>query len=81
MLNNPGRVITHYQFSLLFGQAWMKAMIPRNIISGFRVTPTDRYKILPKSPPKRPQPFVNGLVCDLFHCLPLYVTQDNHQIT
>ena len=45
IVNNPGKVVTRYQFSQLFGQAWMKAMIPHNIISGFSVTgvfPTDR---------------------------------------
>ena len=45
MVNNPGKVVTRYQFSLLFNCAWMKAMTPHNIISGFRVTgiyPIDR---------------------------------------
>ena len=45
MVNNPGKIVTRYQFSLLFNCAWMKAMTPHNIISGFRVTgiyPIDR---------------------------------------
>ena len=45
MVNNPGKVVTRYQFSLLFNCVWMKAMTPHNIISGFRVTgiyPIDR---------------------------------------
>ncbi len=57
MIDNPGKVITRYQFSFLFARAWMNAMIPKNIMAGFRVTgvfPTDRYKLLPKSPPKPP---------------------------
>ena len=33
---NPGRVVTKYQFSSLLSQAWMKTMVPSNIISGFR---------------------------------------------
>ena len=46
MVHNPGKVVTLRQFSLLFNCAWMKAMTPHNIISGFRVTgvyPTNRY--------------------------------------
>ena len=57
MRKHPGKVVTRYQFSQLFGQAWMKAMIPANIIAGFNVTgvfPVDRFKILPKTPTKAP---------------------------
>ena len=53
IIKNPGKVVTRYQFSQLFGRAWMRAMIPNNIVAGFRVTgvfPVDRFKILPKSP-------------------------------
>ena len=45
MIKNPGKVVSRYQFSMLFAQAWIAAMTPRNIISGFSVTgvyPTDR---------------------------------------
>ena len=45
LLCNPGKVVTRYQFSTLFGRAWLRAMTPKNIISGFSVTgvyPTDR---------------------------------------
>ena len=55
IMNNPGKVITRYQFSMLIGKAWMKSVIPSNIVSGFRITgiyPTDRYKVIPKSPSK-----------------------------
>jgi hypothetical protein len=38
LINNPGKVITRYQFSQLFGQTWLKAMTPCNIIKGFEVT-------------------------------------------
>ena len=33
---NPGRVITKYQFTHLFAQAWFKTMIPATITSGFK---------------------------------------------
>jgi hypothetical protein len=52
MQNNPGKVVTRYQFSSLFCRAWLKAVTPTNIISGFRVSgifPVDRYKLLPSS--------------------------------
>ena len=38
MCQNPGKVVTLYQFSKLFASAFMKAMTPRNITSSFRVT-------------------------------------------
>ena len=38
MQQNPGRVITKYQFSPLLAEAWLKAMIPSSIINGFRGT-------------------------------------------
>ena len=53
VVKNPGKVVTRFQFSSLFGQAWQKAMTPENIMAGFRVTgvyPTDRFRILPKEP-------------------------------
>ena len=34
--SHPGRVITKYQFSQLFSEAWLNTMIPANIISGFK---------------------------------------------
>lgn len=55
MMNNPGKVITRYQFCMLFGKAWMKSVIPTNIVSGFRITgiyPTNRYQVIPKCPSK-----------------------------
>ena len=48
---NPGRIITRYQFSQLFGKAWVKGMSMQNIIAGFRITgvyPFDRYVLLPR---------------------------------
>ena len=32
----PGTIITKYQFSQLFSEAWLKTMIPSNIINGFK---------------------------------------------
>ena len=36
LFDNPGRVITKFQFSSLFAQAWSKGMTINNIVSGFR---------------------------------------------
>ena len=36
MQDNPGHVVTKYQFSALFSQAWYKAIKPENVISGFK---------------------------------------------
>lgn len=36
MQDNPGRVVTKYQFSSLFSASWYKAIRPENIIAGFR---------------------------------------------
>ena len=54
LLKNPGKVVSGYQFSYLFGRAWMKAVTPHNILKGFEVTgiyPINRYKLLPKKTP------------------------------
>ena len=36
LFDNPGHVITKFQFSSLFAQAWSKGMTINNIVSGFR---------------------------------------------
>ena len=36
MANNPGKVVTRFQFSELFSHAWAEAMVPRNISAGFK---------------------------------------------
>ena len=36
MQDNPGRVVTKYQFSSLFSTAWYKAVKPETIVNGFR---------------------------------------------
>ena len=38
MQANPGKVISKYTFSTLLNTAWMKAMVPKNIINGFRTS-------------------------------------------
>lgn len=38
MRENPGCVVTKYQFSHLFSKAWYKAIQPNNLISGFAKT-------------------------------------------
>ena len=71
---NPGRVVSVYDFSRLFSEAWSTSMTIRNAIAGFRVTgvyPFNRQAIhLPAERPSfRPEtvPKDNGLVY-----LPLY---------
>ena len=53
MFANPGRVVSKFQFSKLFSEAWSKGMTINNIISGFRSTgiyPFNRNAILDKLP-------------------------------
>ena len=38
MVDNPGRVVTKFQFSALFKEAWLKAIKTETIVSGFRKT-------------------------------------------
>ena len=59
MSDNPGKIVTIYQFAELFANAWRKAMTSQNITSSFRATgvfPVNRQalEILQgkKSPPK-----------------------------
>ncbi len=32
---HPGKVIMRFNFNMLFSQAWLKSLIPSNIIAGF----------------------------------------------
>ena len=51
--DNPGRVVTRIQFSLLFNRAWKEAITMDNLVSGFRfcgVYPFNRDAQRPKSP-------------------------------
>ena len=48
LVKNPGAQVTKLNFSPLFSEAWVRALTPRNIISGFRTTgvyPPDRTAI------------------------------------
>jgi len=50
---HPGRVITKYQFSSLFSNAWGKALMPLSIISDFKCTgvyPFNPQIVLEKCP-------------------------------
>ena len=38
MSENPGKVVTKFQFSPIFSKAWARSMIIANITAGFRVT-------------------------------------------
>ncbi len=53
MFANPGCVVSKFQFSSLFSQAWSKGMTINNVVSGFRSTgiyPFDRNAVLSKLP-------------------------------
>jgi len=63
LFDNPGQVITKFQFSKLFAQAWSKAMTFTNIVSGFRgagIYPFSLSMILDKFP-------TQGTVYHLIH--------------
>jgi len=34
--SHPGRIITKYQFNEIFSKAWLKSLVPANVISGFK---------------------------------------------
>lgn len=38
LTKNPGKVVTRYEFSTLFGKAWTRSMNIANVIAGFRTT-------------------------------------------
>lgn len=38
MTDNPGKVVTKFQFSAIFSEAWLRSMTVANITAGFRVT-------------------------------------------
>ena len=50
--DNPGKVISRFTFSKVFGKVWGKVVCMENIISGFRCTglyPVDRNKLIVKN--------------------------------
>ena len=71
MADNPGKVVTRYNFSKLLSKAWMTAMTMANITSGFRVTgvyPVNRDAIdLPAVSAQQSLPEATGLAY-----IPLY---------
>ena len=47
---NPGKVLTKFNFNSLFSKAWLSAVVPSNIIAGFKtcgVQPFDRSAVNP----------------------------------
>jgi len=48
LFDNPGQVITKFQFSALFAQAWSKGMTIANVVSGFGIYPFSPSMILNK---------------------------------
>ena len=63
--NNPGRVVTIYKLSALFGEAYLQAAVPNTAINGFKkagIFPVNRQvfdeaDFLPAHPTDRPIPF------------------------
>ena len=51
LTNNPGRRVTHNDFSTLFAQAWFKSMTMANITAGFRVTGIFPFQRMSLEPP------------------------------
>ena len=60
MVDNPGKVVTRFQFSSLFNKAWYLSIQPHTIVSGFHrvgVYPFNSNAIKPydnKTPPETP---------------------------
>ena len=47
---NPGKLITRYNFNGLFSKAWLKSVVPTNLIAGFKVCgvyPLNRQAVKP----------------------------------
>ena len=38
LIKNPGKVISKYNFSSIFSEAWIQSMTPKNVLAGFRTT-------------------------------------------
>ena len=50
MTDNPGKVVTKFQFSAIFSRAWTRSMTVANITAGFRITgihPLNRNALSP----------------------------------
>ena len=46
MIDNPGKVVTKFQFSQIFSRAWTMSMTVANITTGFKITGNYRYSSL-----------------------------------
>ena len=66
LTRNPGKVVTRYSFSQLFGKAWTRSMNMTNVIAGFRTTgifPFNRNALLPVTESLTPSKFNPKSLC------------------
>ena len=66
LTRNPGKVVTRYSFSQLFGKAWTHSMNMSNVIAGFRTTgifPFNRNALLPVTESQTPSKFNPKSLC------------------
>ena len=78
MANNPGKVVSCSSFMSLFSSAWLKAMHPSNIISGFRSTgvfPFDRTAIHVPGLEKENKDTDSLAISSGLAYIPLYIVQ------
>ena len=78
VVKNPGVRVTKHNFSSVFSEAWIQALTPKNIVSGFRTTgiyPPDRNAIMLPSDVKQNLAQKAGIAY-----IPLY-TPAKHRIT
>jgi len=71
---HPDRNITRYQFSKLFGQAWMKGMTMQNIVARFHTMGVYPFNRSALSPSKSSN-LLKTLACVSFHSIVLLVNQ------
>ena len=67
LTKNPGKVVTRYDFTALFGKAWTRSMNMRNVIAGFRTTgifPFNRNALLPVAGSETPSKFNPKSLCE-----------------
>ena len=66
LTRNPGKVVTRYSFSQLFGKAWIRSMNMPNVIAGFRTTaifPFNRNALLSVTESQTPSKFNPKSLC------------------
>ena len=66
LTRNPGKVVTRYSFSELFGKAWTCSMNMTNVIAGFRTTgifPFNKSALLPAPESQTPSKFNPKSLC------------------